>query len=79
LRAIHEDEWLEIFSAKIKRALIEQGLNQGQLAMMSNISDTALSSYIRREKIPGARAIINIAHALDMTVDELIDYGADIF
>lgn len=79
MRAIYEDEWREIFASKIKRALIEQGLNQGQLAMMSGVSDQALSTYLLKQKTPGARAIINIAHALDISVEELIDYGADIF
>ena len=79
MRAIHEDEWSEIFASKIRRALIEQRLNQGQLAMMSGVSDSALSLYLRGERLPGVRAVINIAHALDMSVEELIDYGADIF
>lgn len=79
MRAIYEDEWRALFAAKVKRALIDQGLKQGQLAMMCGLSDQAISTYLRREKSPGIKAILNISHALDMSVDELIDYGADIF
>lgn len=46
---------------------------------MSGISDAAISTYLLRQNTPGVRAILNIAHALDIPVDELIDYGADIF
>lgn len=79
MRAIYEDEWLEIFAAKVKRALIEQRLTQEDLSRMSGISDAAISTYLLRQNTPGVRAILNIAHALDIPVEELIDYGADIF
>lgn len=79
MRSIYEDDWRDLFATKVKRAMIEQGLNQTELSMISGISNKAISTYLRREKSPGIKAILNIAHALDISVEELIDYGADIF
>lgn len=79
MRYITQEDWLEIFAAKVQVALIESHTSQRDLAIMSGLSEATISCYIHKTKMPGVKAILNIAHALDMTVEELIDYGADIF
>ena len=70
-----ELEWLEIFSTNLRELLEERGFTQRDLAIASRLSDSAISDYIHGQKIPGLRAIINIAYALQISIDELIDFG----
>lgn len=70
-----ELEWLEIFSTNLRELLEERGFTQRDLAIASRLSDSTISDYIHGQKIPGLRAIINIAYALQISIDELIDFG----
>lgn len=70
-----EQEWLNIFSDNLREIMNERGYNQKDLAEDSGMSDMAISHYIRKERIPGIRAIINIAYTLDCDINELIDFG----
>ena len=70
-----ELEWLEIFSTNLGELLEERGFTQRDLAIASRLSDSTISDYIHGQKIPGLRAIINIAYALEISIDELIDFG----
>lgn len=70
-----ELEWLEIFSTNLRELLEERGFTQRDLAIASRLSDSTISDYIHGQKIPGLRAIINIAYALEISIDELIDFG----
>ena len=35
----------------------------------------SISSYINKKSLPGIKAIVNIAFALDVDVSELVDFG----
>lgn len=70
-----ELEWLEIFSTNLRELLEERKLTQKDLANMSGLAECAISYYVHGQKIPGLRAIINIAYALEISIDELIDFG----
>ena len=70
-----ELEWLEIFSTNLRELLEERGFTQRDLAIASRLSDSTISDYIHGQKIPCLRAIINIAYALEISIDELIDFG----
>ena len=70
-----ELEWLEIFSTNLRELLEERGFTQRDLAIASRLSDSTISDYIHGQKIPSLRAIINIAYALEISIDELIDFG----
>ena len=70
-----ELEWLEIFSTNLRELLEEKRITQKGLAIASGLSEGAISYYIHGQKIPSLRAIINIAYALQISIDELIDFG----
>lgn len=70
-----ELEWLEIFSTNLRELLEEKRITQKGLAIASGLSEGAISYYIHGQKIPSLRAIINIAYALEISIDELIDFG----
>lgn len=70
-----EIEWLNIFGDNLAEILHEYRMTQRELADAAGLAESSVSQYIHKQKIPSLKAIINIADALDMTVDELIDFG----
>lgn len=70
-----EMSWLDAFGDNLAEILFEQGVTQQELANRTGLSKTSISNYIRKVKLPGIRAIVNIAYALDVDVNELIDFG----
>lgn len=74
-----EQEWLDIFADNLVDLLAEKGYSQIDLAESTGLSKGTISSYINKRKMPGIRAIINIAYELDLSVEELIDFGERIY
>lgn len=70
-----EYEWLCTFSNKLRIFLYEWGYTQKDLAVLTDISESAISDYINRRKMPGVRSLINIAEVLDVSLDELMYFG----
>ena len=69
-----EVEWLETFGDNLKVMLDEYGMTQRELADEARLSEAAVSSYVNGQKMPTARAIVNIAYVLDCDTDELINF-----
>ena len=74
-----ELEWLDIFADNLIGYLGEARMTQKELAAEAGIPESCVSSYIRKQRIPTLKAIINIAYALDIDVAELIDFGDRIY
>lgn len=68
-------EWIDNFGDNLVEILQEKGMTQNDLVRDSGISAGSINAYIHKQSPPGIKAIINIAYALDMSVDELIDFG----
>jgi transcriptional regulator with XRE-family HTH domain len=68
-------EWTDTFGDNLSELLVERGMTQHDLAMDSGLSAGSINAYIRKQSPPGIKAIINIAYALDVSVDELVDFG----
>ena len=68
-----EREWMDIFGDNLRDILKEYGMTQKDLADESGLSETTISRYIKKQRIPNMKAIVNIANALDLTTDELIN------
>ena len=73
-----EAEWLNIFSDNLIYMLNEYGYSQEELAYETNLSQGTISKYINKKQMPSLKAIINIAYALDCSIDELTDFGEKI-
>lgn len=69
-----EQEWREQFAENLKERLEEYGYSQRDLADIVGISESAISRYLYGQQVPKATVILNIAYALDCSVDELIDF-----
>lgn len=74
-----EQEWLDIFGDNLVDLMKEKGYTNRDLADATGLSEGTISSYVRKRKIPGIRAIINIAYELDLSMDEFIDFGDRVY
>ena len=70
-----EIEWMNIFGDNLVSILDEYRMTQRELADAAGLSEAAVSQYINKQRMPSLKAIINIADALNMSIDELIDFG----
>lgn len=68
-----ELEWMDIFGDNLKDMLKDYGMTQKDLANETGLSKSTISQYINKQKVPSMKAIVNIANALDVTTDELIN------
>jgi transcriptional regulator with XRE-family HTH domain len=72
---VSELEWLDIFANNLIEILAEARMSQRELADKAGLSESAVSSYIHKVKMPGIKAVVNMAYALHCGVEELIDFG----
>ena len=69
---ITEMEWLNTFGDNLKDILRQTYMTQRELADAAGLAESTISSYIRKQKMPTLKAIVNIAYALNVSVDELV-------
>lgn len=67
-----QDPSLIALGAAIRRARLEREVSQEELAHRSEIDRSYMSSIERGAQNPGIISVVRIAHALDMTVTELM-------
>ena len=70
-----EREWLMYFGVNLTEMLEEAKMTQRDLADAAGISEASLCKYIQGHQMPRVRAIVNIADALNCSVDTLVDFG----
>ena len=73
-----ELEWMDIFGDNLRDALKDANMSQRELAEVTGLHESTISRYIHKTLFPSLQAIINISYALDMGIDELVDFGAPI-
>lgn len=74
-----EMEWLRIFGNNLAYHLQTIGMSQSEFARAAGLEQGSISRYINASQMPGIKAIINIANALGISIDELIDFGSMIY
>ena len=70
-----EAAWVRTFGDNLASILDEYRITQRELADEAGLSESTISRYINKETAPSIFAIINISYALDISIDELIDFG----
>lgn len=70
-----ELEWMDIFSDNLVEMMKDAGMTQRELADAAGLSESVVSYYINKQRVPGLKAIINLADVLNCTTAELIDFG----
>lgn len=61
-----------IMAEKIKELLVTQKMTQKELAAAANITEAAVSHYLKGEREPRGAILLNIAKALHTNVDYLV-------
>lgn len=72
-------EWKDIFGDNLASLLDEKNMTQKELAKESGVSTAMISDYINKRSVPGLIAAINIAYALDVSIEELVDFEEPIW
>lgn len=73
-----EAEWLGIFGDNLKEWMAEFGHDQKSLADAIHVSEATVSRYINKQRMPSIKAIINLVYELNISFDELLDFGSRI-
>lgn len=73
-----EMEWLDKFGDTLKEQLDYFGMSQRELAAEANLAESTISAFIKKQKIPTVRSILNICWVLGIETDELINFGKPI-
>lgn len=61
---------------RIKNIMNEKGLTQKELSLKANITEASMSKYLSGDRIPRIDVIVNIANALEVSVDSLLGGNA---
>ena len=72
------NEWKEVFGDNLASILKEKKMSQSQLAKRSGVSTGMISDYINKRSIPGIMAAINMAYALDVSIEDFVDFDEPI-
>lgn len=73
-----ETQWMQCFSKKLRELLDYTNMTQTDLAIESGLSNATISNYINCVKMPKVTAIVNLAYALNCSIEDLIDFGSAI-
>lgn len=68
-------EWRLKFSQKVLSKMKRLEINQRELSRLSQIPENTLSRYLNATRTPQADVIVNLAKALQCSVNELIQFG----
>ena len=69
-----QNEWRKRFSERLLTILSDRNMTRVQLAKESGLSPSRISDYINLNATPTPFAALNIAHALDISVNDLVDF-----
>ena len=67
-----EVELIDIFADNLRDLMSERGFSQRELERESGINHASISRYLKKERIPTVKALINLAFALECDLDELV-------
>lgn len=70
-----EHEWLDIFGDNLVSLMRDWNMSQSELSQRSGVSQSSISAYINKRKMPGVKALINIADVFDISLDDFMNFG----
>lgn len=74
-----EQQWLDIFGDNLRDILIEQGYTQKDLAEAIGVTEATISRYIRKQRIPTIKNLINMSMELGIDLEEFANFGERIY
>lgn len=73
-----EVEWIDIFANNLRDILKDRKMSQKELANEIWVTEATISRYINKQRMPSIKHILEISYALNIDVNELIDFGEPI-
>lgn len=73
-----EVEWIDIFANNLRDMLKDRKMSQKELANEIWVTEATISRYINKQRMPSIKHILEISYALNIDVNELIDFGEPI-
>ena len=74
-----QEDWRDIFASNLADNMREHRMSQNRLAREAGLSASRINDYLNRRAVPSIFAVINLAYALDVDVDSLVDFGECIY
>lgn len=71
---INEIQWMNMIAEELKIHMKRQKLNQRDLADKAGLSEVSVSRYLNGKRLMTLKSAMNIAYALDVDVDTLINF-----
>lgn len=68
-----QDEWKRKFGERLSSIIKERNISQHKLAKESGLSVSRINDYLNMKVAPTIFAMINLADALEMKIDDLIE------
>ncbi len=69
-----EVEFISIFADNLRDLMESQGLSQRELSRESDVSHVAISMYLKKQRMPSVKSLINLSLALDCDLDDLVPF-----
>ena len=73
-----KQEWILKFSDSLYGNMKFINMTPAQLAKKTGLSKATICRYLKQEQEPSCVAVLKLANALDLNVEELIDFGEPI-
>lgn len=67
-----EIELIDIFAENLRYTMQDVRITPAQLAKETGLSESTISRYLSKERLPHIRALINICVVLNCTLDDLL-------
>ena len=67
-----------IFQKNLKRLMIENDLNQAELARKTRLSEATISRYMNGSRLPSSRVLPKLTKALNCTSNDLFEENKEI-
>lgn len=64
---------MEAFGNRLSELLIEKSMTQKELALKAGVTESAMSHYVRGDRVPRASVMARIAEALGTSSDYLMN------
>ena len=75
---MREKDWRRIFVLRLGVQLRRNNMTQRELAKRIGVTPSAVSHFLSGERRPDITTIVNMAHAFNCTVADLVDVGEEI-
>lgn len=74
-----EQEWINIFGDNLRDILKEYGYTQRDLADAIGVTESTISRYINKQRMPTVPILINMSLELGIELDEFAIFGDRIY